>query len=97
MTVQASSLFRLIKLLALIPLSTSRTSLRQITWLVLERFNPHWWIGRRVRIGSQLGFAPSPAKLEAIYSNAAHLSGLTPPFSGRAQYLVNCPTVRDHR
>ncbi|TPP57153.1 Voltage-gated Ca2+ channel beta-subunit 2, partial [Fasciola gigantica] len=85
------------QILGLIPLSTARTSLRQITWLVLERFNPHWWTGRRVRIGSQLGFVPSPAKLEAIHSNAAHSSGQTPPFSGWAQYLVNCPTVRAHR
>ncbi|THD25713.1 High voltage-activated calcium channel beta subunit CavB [Fasciola hepatica] len=49
---------------------------------IKKRFNPHWWIGRRVRIGSPLGFIPSPAKLEAIHSNAAHLSGLSQPFFG---------------
>ncbi|VDP83415.1 unnamed protein product [Echinostoma caproni] len=49
---------------------------------IKKRFNPHWWIGRRVRIGSPLGFIPSPAKLEAIHTNTAQLAGLLPPFYG---------------
>ncbi|GAA52709.1 voltage-dependent L-type calcium channel subunit beta-2 [Clonorchis sinensis] len=42
---------------------------------IKKRFDPHWWIGRLVRIGSPLGFIPSPAKLEQIHStNAPHLA-----------------------
>ncbi|CAL8105136.1 unnamed protein product [Calicophoron daubneyi] len=60
---------------------------------IKRRFNPLWWIGRRVRIGSPLGFIPSPAKLEAIHSPALatsqttpYLSPLSPEFSGSPQF-----------
>ncbi|CAH8439859.1 unnamed protein product [Dicrocoelium dendriticum] len=36
---------------------------------IKKRFDPYWWIGRRVHIGSPLGFIPSPAKLEIIHGN----------------------------
>ncbi|KAF7257670.1 hypothetical protein EG68_05504 [Paragonimus skrjabini miyazakii] len=35
---------------------------------IKKHFDRHWWIGRCVRIGSPLGFVPSPAKLETIYN-----------------------------
>lgn len=33
---------------------------------VMERYDQNWWIGRRVEGGCEVGFIPSPAKLETL-------------------------------
>lgn len=33
---------------------------------VMERYDQNWWIGRKVQIGADIGFIPSPAKLETL-------------------------------
>ena len=33
---------------------------------VMERYDQNWWIGRKVECGCEVGFIPSPAKLETL-------------------------------
>jgi len=33
---------------------------------VMERYDQNWWIGRKVQVGCDIGFIPSPAKLETL-------------------------------
>jgi len=33
---------------------------------VMERYDQNWWIGRKVQVGADIGFIPSPAKLETL-------------------------------
>ena len=33
---------------------------------VMERYDQNWWIGRKVQAGADIGFIPSPAKLETL-------------------------------
>ena len=39
---------------------------------VMERYDPNWWIGRKVQQDCQIGFIPSPAKLENLRLQVSH-------------------------
>jgi len=42
---------------------------------VMERYDPNWWIGRKVQQDCQIGFIPSPAKLENLRLQLAQNKG----------------------
>lgn len=50
---------------------------------VMERYDPNWWIGRKVQQDCQIGFIPSPAKLENLRLQLAQNKG-TKAYSQKA-------------
>lgn len=44
-----------------------------------EKYDNNWWIGRLVKEGSDVGFIPSPVKLETVRSGLAARGGRYPP------------------
>ena len=50
---------------------------------VMERYDPNWWIGRKVQQDCVIGFIPSPAKLENLRLQLAQNKG-TKVYSAKA-------------
>ncbi|XP_059087276.1 voltage-dependent L-type calcium channel subunit beta-2-like [Tigriopus californicus] len=49
------------------PVQGSAVSFNMHDYLhVMERYDQNWWIGRKVQVGCDVGFIPSPAKLETL-------------------------------
>lgn len=55
---------------------------------VMERYDPNWWIGRKVQQDCQIGFIPSPAKLENLRLQLAQNKG-TKVYSAKASQSGN--------
>ena len=58
---------------------------------IFEKFNLNWWIGRIVKEGCDIGFIPSPTKLEQLIlqqapvGKAARIKGGSVPVPATAQ------------
>ena len=63
---------------------------------VMERYDPNWWIGRKVQQDCQIGFIPSPAKLENLRLQVSHSeTGQTVMWKNSNIKLAACSKQRD--
>lgn len=46
---------------------------------VMDRYDQNWWVGRKVQIGCDIGYIPSPAKLESLKIQLAQTRRIRPP------------------